>query len=224
METMCQIDQFEGKRNTVLTFVFTPKDHFNEKIKKICNWVSTIKHEYKKKQIQKSLNLLKNQTKTSKHFQPNGLIICCGYNKLGKIGYYELKIPQEYDEQIRFEYYYGYKFNTNRIKELLFSNLILSQMPTETQLKHLEQLETQIKNVDQSVVLGDKVSISLDQNLAKQIYYFSNDEITMDFIQQIQNSGAQLVLFDMNLVECREFGNKYGKLISILHFPVNIVA
>jgi len=193
MKTIRLIDQFEGKRNTVLTFVFTPNDNFNAKIKKICNWVSTIKHEYKKTQIQKSLNLIKNKSKTTNHFQPNGLIICCGYNKLGKIGYYEIQIPPEYNGNLQFEYYYGYKFNTNRIKELLFSNLIFSQTPKKTQLKYIEHLETQIKQVDKCLVIGDKVSISLDQNLAKQIYYFSNDEITMDFIQQIQDSGAKLV-------------------------------
>lgn len=215
-----RIDSFEGKRNTVITMFFPPKLNFKKQMVKIQRIVKGIKNANKRHQIFKVLNLINDENEDREYFEPYGSIICAAFDKKGLPFYNELDVKKEF-KIVDFEYYYDYVFNTNRIREILFSSTII-RPPYDEQKKILSHAEGMIIACNNTIVLEDLALYSLEIKMCMKLLFLKNETIPLNLIELAKTSGVKIVIFNTDKLECREFMNKYGKLVSILRYPMEI--
>jgi peptide subunit release factor 1 (eRF1) len=218
MTDMDHIEEFEGKRNSVITMFIPPNIAFAKNIDGIERSVKAIKHSNKRGQILKVIRCITENTKTLKKIKGNGLIICCGYTMQNEPEYYELTPPNSIKN---FEYYYDYVFNVRRIREIFNEDVIIS-LNSEEEAQKLNELEKHTVDADNVVVIGDReIEEALKSKVIKELYHFSNDAIDNDIITKMRDIGAFIIKVDISIVSNRDFGEKYGNRIGLLYYPVD---
>jgi hypothetical protein len=218
------IDCFEGKRNAVITLIFYPKSNFYKVIDHVDRQVRAIKHVNKRKQILKVIRLIKQRNEDRNLIPKNGLIVCAAHDKLGAEVYHEIELNVHPSPTIvpkcKFDYYYGYKFNGNKIKHVLFNNNICQMEPKE-QNEMLNFLAQNILNTNSNVVLKDKIDVAIESNLVHKII-FLQEELPLDLLINAKNCNAVIYLMNLNNIMVKEFVNKFGDILGILHYPVDL--
>lgn len=168
LELLKKIGEFVGKRNCALTFLIPSNYKFNLDIKRIKKSITNIKHQNKRKQLLKVINYLCLELNNYKTFDGLGRIICIGLNKFGKVEYYMCKANKSIPT---FQYYFGYYFYGNKIKEFMFNNIeFVKDKKTMTSM-----INTYV--VEDKIVYQNKIKDYLDTNLLHTIVYFSGENI-----------------------------------------------
>ena len=141
MEIIKELDSFDGKRNTALTFIIPPDYDYSTDYEKIKKRHTAIKSNKRRSKLLCVTRKIDAELDT-KQFSGNGCVICCGLDKSGEPIFYKI------NSQVRvnkFEYHYGYGFATNRIKEIVYKTSFARLSPDE-ELIRLKKLEAGIEN------------------------------------------------------------------------------
>ena len=216
MEKVIELDKFDGKRNTALTFIIPPNYDFRKDYNKIKKIHSTIKSSKRKGKLVSVTTEIDSKLTNIVKFSGNGCIICCGLDKSSKPDYYQIDINVELKE---FEYYYGYGFETNRIKQLLFKENIQKLESNE---------ETEIRNLikkgfeDGLSVVKTELNVVIEQNMVSKVYYFSHENVPWQLLNSSMCKGFKIIMMNMEDVNNRDMAKKYGDLIGYLYYKIDV--
>lgn len=207
LELLKKIGEFVGKRNCALTFLIPSNYKFDLDMKRIKKSITSIKHENKRKQLLKVINYLFLEIKDYKTFDGLGRIICTGLNKFGKVEYYMCKANKKIPT---FQYYFGYYFYSNKIKEFMFNNIEFVKDKKAT----TSMINTYV--VEDKIVYQNKIRDYLDTDLLHTIIYFSGVNIPNWILKPCVKNKIKIKIFnDKNLDDLIVKDNDY---IGILKY------
>jgi hypothetical protein len=216
MEIIKELDSFDAKRNTALTFIIPPNYEYLKDYEKIKKRHTAIKSSKRRGKLLCVTHRIDEELGDMKKISGNGLIICCGLDKSSKPILYRIN-SQIYLKG--FEYYYGYKFATNQIKELLFTTTI-SRLSPENEAIVLKKLSDGLEN--RLTVVNSEIQLAIDNNLLSHVYYFSHDSIPYRLIELSIEKRFSITMMNMDNVSNRDFSKKFGCQFGYLYYPVDI--
>lgn len=217
-ELIKKLEKFTGKRNAVITLIVAPETDFPKYMDKIYRQVKAIKHSNKRYQILRALNWLKGENSDIKKFGGNGAILCSGYNIYNVTTYCRLNPPYEIQEN---EYYYGYKFNIQRIREIFYQEIIKKLDETEEK-NILTEVANHINNSTNLIVIGDELEYALEMKVVDVIYYMLDIPISYELIEKVKGSKAVIIKIDIDRADNKDMAKKYGSLLGKLKYPLAI--
>lgn len=216
METIKELEKFDGKRNTALTFIIPPNYDYTKDYCKIKKKHTAIKSGKRRGKLLCVTNKIDDELGAVKQFSDNGCIICCGLDKLGKPIFYKINSQVRINE---FEYHYGYNFATHRINEILHPTSFVRLSPDD-ELIALKKLEAGLENG--FTVVHTETQVAIDNNLLDQLYYFSSDNIPNTLLTQSIEKRFTIIMMNMNNVLNVDFAKKFGNIAGYMYFPVNL--
>lgn len=216
MEIIKDLDSFDGKRNSALTFIIPPNYEFKRDYNKIKKIHSAIKHDQRRRKLLTVTREIDSHLENIDEFSGNGCIICCGLDKSGATVFHKI------DSQIMitdFEYHYGYGFATNAIKKLFFKKYL----KTLTDKDEEKVRDNIIKGLENGLtVVGKEINIAKENHLLSTIYYFSEDSISCELIMESLGNGFEIVMMNMSNPYNRDIKKDYGEQIGYLYYGMRV--
>jgi hypothetical protein len=216
MEIIKELDNFDGKRNTALTFIIPPNYDYSRDYEKIKKRHSAIKSNKRRAKLLCVTRRIDEELGNIKKISGNGLIICCGLDKSGEPILYKV------DSQIYlkdFEYHYGYNFATNRIKELLYTTSFVRLSP-ENEICALKKLTDGLET--RLTVVNNEVYLAIEHNLLSLLYYFSYDSIPCRLLELSVEKGFTIIMMNMENILNRDFAKKFGNQVGYLYYQADL--
>jgi stalled ribosome rescue protein Dom34 len=100
--------------------------------------------------------------------------------------------------------------------------VITSIDDSEEEAKKVSELEKHIVNSNNMVVIGDReIQEALEAKVVKEIYYFSDDAIDDNLINDLRRIGGIIIRVDMKNDSNQQIRDRYGNQIGLLHYPIN---
>lgn len=214
MDTLKELDKFNGKRNTVMTFLIPPHTEFHKNLGGIMRTILAIKHTNKRGQSKSVLAYIIKHTEEFKKLDGNGAIICAGIDNSNSIFYRYIPAPSLITS---FEYYYDYVFNMNRIKEIFFDGNVV-RLDDSKQSYYRNTIIKRINSSDPLIILGNEIHKSLDLNMVQEIYYFSSESIPYETLERVVEYNIKINCFDMDNIHNKDMFKKYGIMIGTLRY------
>lgn len=216
MEAVIELDKFDGKRNTALTFVIPPNYDFKKDYNKIKKVHSAIKSTKRKGKLMAVTKEIDKNLESVEQFSGNGCIICCGLDKSSEPQYYQIESQAMLKD---FEYYYGYGFETNRIKQLLFREYV-----KKIEQNEIKKTITEIENGFETgmSVVGTEIELAIKHSMISKIYYFSFNNIPWKLLKSSMDNNFEIVMMDMEDINNRDMARKYGEQIGYLYFKMDM--
>ena len=217
MDIIQQLDQFEGKRNCALTFFIPPDYNFQRDLLKVDKSITTLKHKNKKyqlMQVMKEVYAKLNDDGQQKPYQcsGNGIIICCGMNKMSTVQHFQCLPAQQIES---FEYFFDYVFNMNKIRHYLFDHI--TYPTTEEEFISYRGKLSQSMRVDM-VLYQQELEQEMNNVSLSHLYYFSDQPLPLHLLEYSVQNKCQVVLMDTTHQNNLEFSKKYGKTIGVLRW------
>lgn len=215
MELIKELDQFDGKRNTALTFIIPPNYEFKKDLDKIKKLQSSLKHDNKRRQLGWVMKEIDKHIAETKSY-PRGHIICCGLDKSNNPIYYELSTDNAPSE---FEYHYGYKFETNRVKELVFkSSVVHAEDKIAAEIR--DRINTALENG--VLVLKPELLIAFENHLIKDVVFLSRNQLPWELLKRSVEDGFTIYMMNMDDIRNVDIVEKYGEIIGLMHYKFDI--
>ena len=216
MEAVAELDKFDGKRNTALTFIIPPNYDFWKDYNKIKKIHSAIKSSKRKGKLVSVTNKIDSSLSNVAKFSGNGCIVCCGLDKSSEPDYYQIESQVMLKE---FEYYYGYGFETNRIKQLLFKEYVKKLDTSE---------ENEVRNLlikgfeDGLSVVTTELDVVIKQNMVSKVYYFSSKNVPWKLLRSSMDGKFEIIMMNMEDINNRDMARKYGELVGYLYYKIDV--
>jgi hypothetical protein len=204
---------FEGKRNTVLTFMIPPYYEFKKDLNKILRITQQIKHQNKKTQILAVLKKIDVELQDATVIINKGGVICCGLDNMNEVCYYFLDSPSLIK---KFEYYFDYKFHIERINEI-FNEDVVEILNEKDAVERLKKIEGSILACDHKIQLGAEVEQSINNSICKNIIVINSDVLER-YIEQSRNSSIKIYKINSVNEYVVNFSIKYGNTVSELYY------
>lgn len=214
LKEITEIDEFEGKRNCVLTIFIPPNIEFKKDITRIEKSIYNIKNEFKKEQLIPIIKKIKGKLSGKNKISGNGMIVCCGLSLHHNNVYYKDLLSNKIIDS--FEYYYDYNFHTNRIMTYMLNNVCYLEPKFNKKVSHdLKQLL--VKN---RLIYPKKAKKWFDQNLVKTIYYLSPTAIPSELLQLSIDKKIQVIIHNGELTEMI---NKDLQYVGVLKVSLDLI-
>lgn len=198
MEIIQKLAEFSGKRNAVLTFFFPPNAKFHQIMKSMHRQISAIRHKNKRQQIYSVIKYIEEQNEDilDKSFweygYSHGVIICGAFDKSHRPVYEFIESPILITD---FEYYYGYQFQMERIKELMFGDVI-DKIEFCRNNESISDLLQRFENHFEMLVVGeDEINYTLENKYLEKIFVRENYEIDLSLISKSKEAKTKIVKF-----------------------------
>ena len=111
------------------------------------------------------------------------------------------------------EYYYDYKFHINKIYDLMYNNIEF--IYKKDLLDTLQQSEL--------VVYEKDLQKFIELRLISDIFYFSNDILDYNYVKKSIECSYQIKIFSLDSNLLTDVQKRYGKIIGILYFKIDIL-
>lgn len=172
-------------------------------VKNIFIRASIIKHKNKRKQILSVINYIQNQSELHGHA---GGIYCGALLLTGKLFYQH--IPCKLGRNFRAEYYYDYCFNVARIKELIYSDILIKLSPAE--IADTVKIVTEHISNGTATIGETELVTQLSDKMIKEIYFFGTGAVADKYLQY----GRPIYLIGAPAL--------YGDYIGILYYKPSV--
>ena len=147
---------------------------------------------------------------------PIGHIICCGLDKSNNPTYYELSTD---NAPHVFEYHYGYKFKTNRVKKLVFKlSVVHADCKIATEIR--DRINTVLENG--VLVLKPELLIAFENHLIKDVVFLSRNQLPWELLKRSVEDGFTIYMMNMDDIRNVEIVEKYGEIIGLMHYEFDL--
>jgi hypothetical protein len=205
---------FEGKRNCCFTLVFGDCPDAAKQLDSVERKVNAIKHENKAGQARRVLTVIREKLEAHKTQPVKHVILCCGLGNDDNVHFWLLELPKNAVVDGEFEYAYDYTFHVERIKELLYADVIQKCANGEAQVAQLAKLSAASSPL---LLLGkDEVMTALaaDDRRVGTIVWFGSGEIAVPTLHRCREVGVKII----KCPDSPDFCDRWGRIFALLRY------
>ena len=177
--------------------------------------MNAIKHKNKAGQARRVLAVIRERLEARKVQPAKHVIVCCGLGVADDaVSCWVLDLPEDAVVDDEFEYAYDYTFHVERIKELLFADVIGKCGNVEAQLAQLAKLSAATSPL---LLIGKgevMTALAADDRRVGTLVWFGTGEIALTTVQRCREVGVKIV----KCPDVPDWCDKWGRVFALLRY------